>query len=127
MPLLNKDKSTKIEKEIINIFLNVKEPIYANYFIGKVKSHRATIFRILNKLVDSGVVKKVNFEEGRSRYEIAQDHHHHLVCQMCHKIIKLEECGIESLSAAIKRRTGFLVSRHNLEFFGFCNSCSLNK
>jgi Fe2+ or Zn2+ uptake regulation protein len=63
--------------------------------------------------------------KGAPRYELADDHHHHLVCDTCGRIEDVTTCPVEAagLTRQIQRRTGFAVRSHVLELFGLCRSC----
>lgn len=89
-----------------------------------IKTDPATVFRIVNMFLEKGLVKQISFNEGKFRYELASKaDHHHLVCEQCGKIESIADCAIPELENDIKKKKGFLVKRHSLEFFGLCRNC----
>ena len=58
----------------------------------------ATIYRVLSQFEESGIVHKLNFENNQAVYELCgADHHDHLVCVKCNKIIEFQDDVIESI------------------------------
>lgn len=88
----------------------------------------ATIYRTLDLLAAVGILQKLDFGDGRSRYELTGDveehHHHHLICVRCGKVIGVEDDLLESLEALISRKNGFRVLDHDLKFYGHCRDCA---
>ena len=65
------------------------------------------------------------FGDGVSRYEVAwqDEHHDHLICIECQKIVEFEDEGIEQLQHKVAERHGFELVRHKLELYGVCSDC----
>ncbi len=85
---------------------------------------QATVYRILDKFYKGNIIKRLEFQEGKFRYEITHtDDHHHLICEQCGAIEDISDCGIEVLEKEINKKKKFLVKRHSLEFFGVCAVC----
>lgn len=95
--------------------------------VGKVDSGigLSTIYRTLRLFCDAGLAKQRHFEEGRSRFEQAfgQNHHDHLICTGCGKIVEFECQEIEDLQLEMARKKGFALTHHRLELFGLCATC----
>jgi len=86
----------------------------------------ATVYRTLELLEEIDVLKKVDFGDGRARYEVRDEdneHHHHLVCQRCGKITEFEDDLLVKLETAIYRKTGFRITEHVAKFYGVCAEC----
>ena len=87
----------------------------------------ATIYRSIGMLQEMDLVKRFDFGDGVARFELVgacgHEHHHHLVCNECGKIVEIEECFPETLETEIARRNGFKGVTHRLEFFGTCPDC----
>lgn len=84
---------------------------------------RVTVFRIINTFVEKGLIRKLEFGEGKARYELNTGEHHHLICQECGSIQDISDCNIGELEKDIQKKKGFLVKQHSLEFFGICKNC----
>lgn len=86
----------------------------------------ATVYRTLDLFAELGILQKMDFGDGRSRYEFSteeQHHHHHLICLQCHKVEEFDDDLLESLEAMIGRKSSFRIIDHDLKFFGFCAEC----
>jgi Fur family ferric uptake transcriptional regulator len=84
----------------------------------------ATVYRTLSALSDSGAVDALNHHAGEVCYRLcSDDHHHHLVCERCHKVVELTDCDLDSWLAVRARRHGFTISGHTVEVSGVCADC----
>ena len=85
----------------------------------------STIYRTLELLVDSGIVGRVRIGEMGYRYERlrAGEHHDHLICNECGRVIEFFEPGIESLQDVVCERYGFLPLSHSHQMRGICRQC----
>jgi Fur family ferric uptake transcriptional regulator len=85
----------------------------------------ATVYRCLASLAEAGILRRVEFGDLSSRYELAEtddSHHHHLICNQCKRIEIVDDPGIEQIDRFAKKR-GFSDVSHSLEFFGICPQC----
>lgn len=89
------------------------------------KISRATIYRTLELLVDSGIVGRLRIGEAGYRYERlrAGDHHDHLICDHCGRVIEFFESRIESLQDDVAERYGFVLLSHTHQMRGICRGC----
>ena len=89
------------------------------------KISRATIYRTLDLLVDSGIVGRVRIGESGYRYERlrAGEHHDHLICNECGRVIEFFEPAIESLQDEVCEKYGFLALSHSHQLRGICRQC----
>ena len=86
---------------------------------------KATVYRTLALLKESSVLEEQDFGDGKKLYERAQgrNHHDHLICIRCGKIIEFENNPIEKLQDAEARHHQFKIVYHSLKLFGFCKAC----
>jgi len=86
----------------------------------------ATIYRNLESLLSSKIIKSVSLDPKEIYYELTDlDHHHHIVCENCGKIVDIENCDLKPLQKNIARSAKFAtINRHSLEFFGICQTCT---
>lgn len=101
------------------------------YILAKGKNSEiglATVYRTLQLLEELEVAERLNFDDGCSRYELAENkkehHHHHLICVKCGKVLEVEEDLLEHLERKIEEKKGFKILDHRLKFFGYCNKCA---
>ncbi|WP_040683398.1 Fur family transcriptional regulator [Thermosinus carboxydivorans] len=87
----------------------------------------ATVYRTLELLSDLEILQKLDFGDGRSRYEINETntphHHHHLICLSCGKVKEFEDDLLETLEAVIARKSRFKIVDHQVKFYGYCREC----
>ena len=89
----------------------------------------ATVYRTLKLLKECGLAFERHFGDGVSRYEVAweDEHHDHLICVECEKIIEFEDDAIEDLQHKVAAKHGFKLVRHKLELYGVCADCRAKK
>jgi Fur family ferric uptake transcriptional regulator len=88
---------------------------------------RASIYRTLEQLEELGLVHRLDLGTGIASYEPAKpggDHHHHLLCDGCGRLIPFEDPGLERAIAKLARRNDFEVSAHDVTLHGLCPRCS---
>lgn len=84
----------------------------------------ATVYRFLRNLTDRQFVSEVRMGGMPARYEWAEkDHHDHLTCTSCSKIVEFENTEIERLQLAVAKQYGFKLTHHVLELYGLCPAC----
>ncbi len=86
----------------------------------------ATVYRTLKLLKETGLAVERHFEDGQTRYEPFEEtaqHHDHIICERCGKIVEFASGEIERLQEKIARFLGFVVSRHRMELYGICKDC----
>ncbi len=84
----------------------------------------ATVYRFLKKLSEHNFVTEVRMGGMPARYEwAAKDHHDHLTCTRCGKIVEFENEKIEDLQEKIALRHNFKLTHHILELYGVCGEC----
>ncbi len=125
-------KMTPQRWAIISIFLMNKgrhlsaDDVYAALKETYPNNGIATVYRTLELLEQIDVLKRLEFGDGRARFELRDEdshHHHHLVCTCCGSIIEFEDDLLDSLEAAIERKTGFKIRDHVAKFYGLCATC----
>jgi len=86
---------------------------------------KATVYRTLDLLSQSGMVAARDFGEGFRRYERApgRRHHEHLICLRCGKVVEFVNERLERMKTLIAEEYGFRHHHHRLEIFGTCPEC----
>ena len=88
------------------------------------KIGRATVFRAVEKLVEMGLLDRIEFADGTHHYRVCgSTHHHHLTCTQCHRIMDVDICLPQEQLAAIGKKTNFAIEGHALTLFGRCEHC----
>jgi Fur family ferric uptake transcriptional regulator len=79
----------------------------------------ATVYRTVRLFEEAGILSRLDFRDGRSRYEEASEtHHDHLIDMTTGKVIEFVAAEIEALQEAIARRLGYRLVDHRLELYG---------
>ena len=78
----------------------------------------ATVYRTLNLLDELDLVIRHEFQEGYSRYEVNDDHHHHLIDLETGKVIEFQNEELEKLKVKIAKDLGYDLIDHRLELYG---------
>ncbi|HET6371742.1 MAG TPA: transcriptional repressor [Candidatus Polarisedimenticolia bacterium] len=95
-------------------------------FVGKREPvSRATIYRALDHLVQSGLVRRVYLDQKRAFYEhvYGRKHHEHMICLSCGKVIEFSDDPLERRQDKVCRDLGFKPMRHALRIVGLCADC----
>ena len=93
-----------------------------------------TVYRNLDILAGMGIVAKLHFGDGKSRYELIQNpqkpgHHHHLVCTECKRVIEYDDfmdeevALIQKLERLLSEKHRFNITDHVIQFHGQCSPC----
>ncbi len=83
----------------------------------------STVYRNLERLVEDGLVAKIEVPGGPAHFDAAKDPHYHIFCTVCGRVadVPFESApGIDEMAA---RSSGFTDVHHTIEFFGICPKC----
>jgi Fur family ferric uptake transcriptional regulator len=85
----------------------------------------ATVYRTLDLLVRSGLVREHDFGEGFKRYEpmSAGQVHEHCICSSCGKVMEFSNDRLERMIALLAEEVEFRPHHHRLEVYGLCRQC----
>ncbi|WP_309090709.1 Fur family transcriptional regulator [Phenylobacterium sp.] len=79
----------------------------------------ATVYRTVRLFEEAGIIDRLDFRDGRSRYEQHSDEHHdHLIDMKTGKVVEFVDPEIEALQEAIARKLGYRLVDHRLELYG---------
>jgi Fur family ferric uptake transcriptional regulator len=88
---------------------------------------RASIYRVLDLLSEHGLVERITLGDGHARYERAHpsgEHHHHLVCEECGRLVAFDDPGLERAIDQLSQRLGLRVESHDVVLRGACRFCN---
>ena len=115
---------------IVNVFLRQDGHFSADDLVDLMrredqKISRATVYRTLQWMVDAGIARKVDFGEGRFRFEHSYRHprHFHLICKSCNRSSEFLSSDIEVLLEEIAAARGFAARQSVLQIYGTCEDC----
>jgi Fur family peroxide stress response transcriptional regulator len=84
---------------------------------------RTTVYRVLETLVELGVIHKANHLGSAARYDPNTERHHHLTCLSCHKVLDLEDRTVPRVDLPRIPAKGFEISDYSVHFKGYCPDC----
>ena len=115
---------------IVNVFLRQQGHLSADDLVALMRSEdqrisRATVYRTLRWMVEAGIARKVDFGEGRFRFEHSYRHprHFHLICKSCNRSYEFLSSDIESLLEEVAQARQFTAGRSVVQIYGTCEEC----
>ncbi len=115
---------------ILNVFLRQEGHLSADDLVDLIQREdqrisRATVYRTLQWMVDAGIARKVDFGEGRFRFEHSYRHprHFHLICQVCNRSSEFLSSDIDALIEEIAVARSFSAHQSVLQIYGTCEQC----
>lgn len=90
----------------------------------------ATVYRTLNIFEELGIVNKQEFTDNAYTYELIDknhEHHDHLICTNCGKIIEVECIDSEEMRSSLSEKYDFELDYYSLRIYGTCSDCRNNK
>ena len=90
---------------------------------------KASIYRAIPLLIESGLLAEVYLENGHMHYErvYGREHHSHLRCLRCHGIFEFSAPELAVVEKRISRQEGFKSEGHKFEIWGICSACQAEK
>lgn len=123
-------KRSSKREQIVNVFLRQEGHLSADDLVDVIRRDdhrisRATVYRTLQWMVDAGIARKVDFGEGRFRFEHSyrQPRHFHLICKTCHRSFEFLSSDIETLIEEVATARSFVASQSVVQIYGACESC----
>jgi len=84
---------------------------------------RTTVYRVLDLLVRFGIITKVSHPGAVARFDGNADHHHHLVCLHCDRVIDLKDKRLDTIKLPDTRNLGFEITEHSVQLYSVCADC----
>ncbi len=87
---------------------------------------RASIYRVLDLLVEHALVERLAVDQGQARFETIQPsghHHHHLLCQQCGRLVAFDDPALEQAIERLSDRLGAAIASHEVLLRGACRAC----
>lgn len=99
--------------------------MYELYDLAKGQLDRASLYRIITVFEELGIVQRINIG-WKYKIELSDkfaEHHHHLTCLKCHKVIPINEHELESFISNLAGSHEFKPVEHQIELQGYCKDC----
>lgn len=100
------------------------EDVYKELLSQEEDIGLATVYRVLTQFESAGLVNRRHFDGGQSVFELnSGEHHDHLVCLNCGRVVEFTDPLIELRQAEIAAQEGFEIKDHALIVYGICTRC----
>lgn len=123
-------KATLPRLKILDIFRKIDqrhmtaEDVYRHLMSEHSDIGLATVYRVLSQFETAGILSRSQFDNGKAVYELNDgDHHDHLICTACNKVVEFHDVEIEKTQEKIAKRSGFVLSDHEMVLYGVCEDC----
>ena len=107
-------RATPRRLEVLEELAQERDDVTAQQLWSRLREHDsaaglATVYRTLALLSEKGVVDVLSHHGGEQCYRLCGDeHHHHLLCERCHRVVEVQECGLDDWVSAAAKRHGFV-------------------
>lgn len=125
-------KYTKQRASILKVITDSDQPIGAEQVFLElqrkgVNANLSTVYRILESLAAKALILKISIgTDTKALFELnSAVHKHRMICIGCSKMTSVEGCPLEEYEKMLKDKTGFDVTGHKLEIYGYCEKCRL--
>jgi len=123
-------KQSSQRQDILNTFLKTEKHLTADELFRIVKKKNpsigiATVYRTLKLICESGIGRELKLGNDSVLYEhnYKHDHHDHLICTECGKLIEVLDPEIEALQERLSKKEGFTLKGHKMLLYGTCRDC----
>ncbi len=124
-------KATFPRLKILDIFRRADprhqsaEDVYRTLIAEDVDIGLATVYRVLTQFEQAGILTRSQFECTRAVFELNDgDHHDHLICTSCGKVVEFYDMNIEKRQYDVAREHGFTLESHTMMLYGICPTCT---
>ena len=115
---------------IVSVFLRQEGHLSADDLVDLIDKEdrrisRATVYRTLQWMVEAGVARKVDFGDGRFRFEASYRHpqHFHLICKTCNQSFEFLSSDIEASMEEVASARNFMARQSVVQIYGTCEDC----
>jgi Fur family ferric uptake transcriptional regulator len=113
---------------VVSVLLDTEAHLTADDLIDAVSRRRkgvapSTVYRVLQRLGDVGVVEHVHPGDGPAFYHLRARGHAHLVCHRCNAVIDIADGALAGLAKKVDEAHGFALDTHHAALLGLCARC----
>lgn len=124
-------KYTEQREIVLNVLLHANEHLTAEEIYNLIKQQNpdsnigiATVYRALSFLEEVHLITSINFGVDGKKYESnKKEHHDHLICTSCGKIVEFLDEEIEKRQDRIAKKNKFKITSHSMQLYGTCPDC----
>ncbi len=124
-------KYTEQREIVLNILINAEGHLSAEEIYNLIKSKKresnigiATVYRALSFLEEVNLITSIAFGADGKKYESnTKEHHDHLICTNCGKIVDFMDNEIEKRQDKVAKKNNFKITSHSMQLYGVCDTC----
>ncbi|BAF70187.1 MULTISPECIES: Fur family transcriptional regulator [unclassified Nitratiruptor] len=122
-------KHSSQREQVLKVLFHAKEHLTPEEIYNKVKKENpniglATVYRTLSLLEKEDMVSSVSFGHEGKKYELNRgEHHDHMICLECGKILEFYDENLEKLQEKIAEEHNFKLLTHQMNLYGICKEC----
>jgi Fur family transcriptional regulator, ferric uptake regulator len=127
-------KMTETRETVLDAFLQMERHVTVDELLEAARRAdpsigQATVFRTIKLLAEAGLAREACSDDGARRFEHAyrHEHHDHLICVSCGRVVEFSDAAIERAQDAIYKAHGFKAVEHRMELKGICPRCAVKK
>ena len=125
-------RQTPQREAILRVLQASDRPLTVEDIWDRMAENRSglpTIYRNLERFVEKGWAESLLGADQVMRFVRCNSvsHHHHLQCEGCGRTVEVDGCAVMGAIAALETQSGFRITRHQLQLFGFCAQCRTEK
>jgi len=125
-------KYTEQREIVLKILMNAEEHLSAEEVYNEIKLKYpdsnvgiATVYRALSFLEEVNLITSISFGADGKKFESnAKEHHDHLICTSCGKIVEFLDDEIEKRQERIAKKNKFKITSHSMQLYGECSTCA---
>lgn len=123
-------RATKPRLLAVSFLQKKRNPLLISEMISGLQSNKidqVTLYRMIEAFTRAGIVREVNLQGERPRYELAdlEHDHHHIVCTNCRKVEDFVGCDSERMEKKALSQSHFSkITGHSFDLYGLCDSCT---
>lgn len=128
-----KSRRTKQRELIMDILREAGVPLTAGEIYARGTQRqptlaKSTVYRNLEAMQERGEVVHGQLESGERFYAAATPHahKHYMICKTCNRMLDIPACPMEQLEQELAAASGFTVTEHVLQLYGYCRECAEN-
>lgn len=124
-------KVTPARLSMLSVFQKTHKPISAediSRVVAKEKIDQVTVYRTLHTFEEANIIRRVDMRQDAVFYELANSHHHHVICTSCGDVEDFDFCVKDGLEEQVVRQSKKFshINDHSLELFSVCKPCTKN-
>jgi Fur family transcriptional regulator, peroxide stress response regulator len=122
-------RHSKQRERILELLRSTEAHPTANWVYARLRKEfpnlsMGTVYRNIGILTEQGLIKRIDFGSTFDRLDAKVKAHYHFICEQCGAIIDLDIPVEQRFNRSIAAGDGFVVRRHDVEFYGLCPQCS---